>query len=213
MKLESVNVGLPREVEWNGKTVTTGIYKEPVEDRVKVKELNLDGDGQADLTVHGGPNMAVYVFPAEHYDEWKKVLPEVEFPIGVFGENLTISGVSEDPNIGDKFRIGMAEFTITQPRMPCFKLGIRFGDQGFVKRFLDSKRTGFYFKVLKEGEVGAGDPVELISQDPNDVSVRDIVDLYIGEGDAELMRRAVNVEALPDSWKDHFQKILDAEQK
>jgi MOSC domain-containing protein YiiM len=155
MQVISVNVGLPREVLWKGKVVSTGIFKEPVEGRVQVRSLNLDGDRQADLTVHGGVDKAVYAYPAEHYDYWRNQLPEMELPWGMFGENWTIEGLSEDAvNIGDCFRIGSAEVIATQPRMPCYKLGIRFGRTDIVKRFLDSRLTGVYFSVVEEGEVG-----------------------------------------------------------
>jgi MOSC domain-containing protein YiiM len=148
MKLLSVNVGLPREVSWKGKTVMTGIFKEPVQGRVMVRSLNLDGDGQADLTVHGGVDKAVYAYPVEHYDYWRQELPDTDLPWGMFGENLTIEGVLEQGvNIGDRFRMGTAAVMVTQPRMPCYKLGIKFGRTDIVKRFLDSQRSGFYFSV------------------------------------------------------------------
>ena len=158
MKIISVNVGLPRLVMRNDEPVSTGIFKEPVAGRVMMRTLNLDGDRQADLSVHGGPEKAVYVYPSEHYDFWKRELPDMDLPWGMFGENLTTTGLFEtEANIGDKFRIGTAEVMVTQPRMPCYKLGIRFGRADIIKRFLLSERTGFYLSVLKEGEVGAGD--------------------------------------------------------
>jgi MOSC domain-containing protein YiiM len=158
MKLISVNVGLPREVTWKGKTVTTGTFKEPISDRVMLRSLNLDGDGQADLTVHGGLDKAVYVYPFEHYEYWRGELPDTDLPLGIFGENFTTTGLKEeDVNIGDRFGIGTVNLMVTQPRLPCYKLGIRFGRTDMVKRFLASRRTGFYFRVLQEGEVGAGD--------------------------------------------------------
>jgi MOSC domain-containing protein YiiM len=209
MRVISVNVGLPREVEWNGKMIETGIFKFPVDGPVVVRELNLDGDKQADLKVHGGPNMAVYAYPVEHYEYWREQLPDRELPWGAFGENLSISGISEDMHVGDRFKIGTAEFMITQPRMPCFKLGIKFEDQAFIKQFLDSERLGFYFKVMTEGVIEAGDSVEMISGNESGVSISDIRKLYIRQGDKELLEQAVQVEALPDSWKDHFRKMLD----
>lgn len=208
MKLISVNVGLPREVTWKGKTVSTGIFKEPVSKRVMVRSLNLDGDGQADLTVHGGLDKAIYVYPFEHYDYWQSELPHTEFPLGSFGENFTIAGPREEEvNIGDLFAIGTVKLMVTQPRLPCYKLGIRFGRPDMVKRFLASHRTGFYFRVLQEGEVGAGDTLELVSRDDNNITVADITQLYVGKEDnPELLHRAAQLEALPKTWRDYFQR-------
>jgi len=209
MKVVSVNVGMPREVEWNGKTVSTGIYKSPVSTPIDLKKLNLAGDGQADLTVHGGVNMAVYVYSTGHYDYWKTQLPDVELEWGAFGENLSVEGcLDHEVYIGDCFRIGTAQVQVTQPRAPCFKLGIRFGDQGMVKRFMDSRRFGFYLRVLKEGVVQAGDEMELVEQDKGKVSVSDIMSLYLNPSDRELMQRAVNVESLAESWQEHFLETL-----
>ena len=207
MELISVNVGLPREVTWKGKTVTTGIFKEPVDDRVMVRSLNLDGDGQADLTVHGGLDKAVYVYPFEHYDYWQSELPGTELTPGNFGENFTTTGLREEElNIGDRFQIGTVKLMVTQPRLPCYKLGIRFGRADMVKRFLASRRTGFYFRVLQEGEVGVGDTLELVSRDDNNITVSDITQLYVREQDnPELLHRAAQLKALPKIWRDHFQ--------
>ncbi len=208
MQLISVNVGLPREVTWKGKTVKTGIFKEPVSDRIMLRSLNLDGDGQADLTVHGGLDKAVYVYPFEHYDYWRGELPDTELTPGIFGENFTITGLrEEDVNIGDRFGIGNVNLMVTQPRLPCYKLGIRFGRPDMVKRFLASRRTGFYFRVLQEGEVGAGDTLELVSRDDNNITVADITQLYVREeNNPELLHRAAQLEALPQSWRDYFQQ-------
>ena len=208
MELLSVNVGLPREVTWKGKIVTTGIFKEPVSTRVMLRSLNLDGDGQADLTVHGGLEKAVYVYPFEHYDYWRGELPDTELTMGNFGENFTTTGLMEEAlNIGDRFQIGTVQLMVTQPRMPCYKLGIRFGRPDMVKRFLASRRTGFYFSVLQEGEVGAGDTLELLSRDANNITVADITQLYTREKpDLELLRRAAQLEPLPESWRDYFQE-------
>jgi len=157
MKVISVNVGLPRTVHWKGKAVSTGIFKAPVSDRIRLRTLNFDGDRQADLSVHGGPDKAVYAYPAEHYAYWHGELPAMTLPWGMFGENLTTEGLQEDDTlqIGDRFRVGSAEVVVTQPRLPCFKLGLKFGRDDIVKRFLASGRTGFYFKVVAEGEVAA----------------------------------------------------------
>lgn len=208
MQLISVNIGLPREVTWKGKTVTTGIFKKPVNERVMVRLLNLDGDGQADLTVHGGADKAVYVYPFEHYGYWRSELADTELPLGIFGENFTTTGLTEEElNIGDRFQIGTVELMVTQPRLPCYKLGIRFGRADMVKRFLASRRTGFYFRVLQEGEVGTGDTLELVSRDENSITVADITKLYTREEDnAELLLRAAQLEALPQSWRDYFQE-------
>jgi MOSC domain-containing protein YiiM len=208
MKLISVNVGLPREVTWKGKTVSTGIFKEPVSDRVMVRALNLDGDKQADLTVHGGADKAVYVYPFEHYDYWRGELPETELTLGIFGENFTTTGLREEEvNIGDRFQIGTVKLMVTQPRLPCYKLGIRFGRPDMVKRFLASRRTGFYFCVLQEGEVGTGDTLELVSRDNNNITVANITQLYVrAEDNPELLHRAAQLETLPKSWRDYFQR-------
>jgi MOSC domain-containing protein YiiM len=210
MKLISVNVGLPRLVLRNGEPVSTAIFKEPIAGRLTLRSLNLDGDRQADLSVHGGPSKAVYVYPSEHYDFWKRELPEMDLPWGMFGENFTTMGFFEtEINIGNKFRVGSAEVMVTEPRMPCYKLGIRFGRANIIKRFLVSERTGFYLAVLKEGEVGAGDEFELIESDPHNVRVSDIVRLYTREKhNTELLRRAIGVEALPESWRGYFQNQL-----
>ncbi|RCJ40825.1 molybdenum cofactor biosysynthesis protein [Nostoc minutum NIES-26] len=211
MQVISINVGLPREVLWKGKTVTTGIFKEPVEGRVMMRSLNLDGDRQADLSVHGGKDKAVYAYPFEHYDYWRRKLPEIDLPWGMFGENLTTVGLLEDKvNIGDRFRIGSAEVMVTQPRMPCYKLGIKFGRADIVKQFLDSHLTGFYFSVLQEGTVGNGDTLSLVSRDSNNVTVADITRLYAQEiHNLELLHRAVQVEALPTGWRDCFQQQIE----
>lgn len=204
MKIISLNVGLPREVSYKGKTVTTGIFKQPVTGRLMMRRLNLDGDRQADLKVHGGAEKAVYLYPAEHYEWWRGELPEVDFTPGIFGENLTVSGLREDKvNIGDRFRIGQAEVMVTQPRLPCYKLGVRFGRDDIIKRFLESGRTGFYLAVLREGEVGAGDQVELLSRAAECFTVADLTSLFVRERrNPEKLRRAVSVAALPESWRD-----------
>src|SRR3954454_18207862 len=211
MNIISVSVGLVREVPWKGKSIRTGIYKEPVDGRVMARTLNLDGDRQADLTVHGGSSKAVYAYPGEHYEFWRREFPEMELPYGMFGENLTTHGLGEEGvHIGDRFRVGEAELMVTEPRLPCYKLGIKFGRDDILKRFLASRRTGFYFAVLRAGEVGAGDAVEPVSEDPRRVSVSDIVGLYATKDpDPGLLARAVEVEALPDAWRDHFREKLD----
>ena len=210
MKIISVNVSRPRLVVWNGQSVSTGIYKVPVAGRIMLRTLNLDGDRQADLAVHGGPSKAAYVYPSEHYEYWRGELPGTELPWGMFGENFTTEGLDEaSVQIGDRFRVGAAEVTVTEPRMPCYKLGIKFGRTDIIKRFLASGRTGFYLSVRREGEVGAGDEFELIGRDENNVTVADIPRLYVRDkGDFETMRRALSVEALPESWRAHFRQQL-----
>ncbi len=211
MKLISVNVGLPRIVMQNSDPVSTGIFKAPVTTRVMLRTLNLDGDRQADLSVHGGPTKAVYAYPSEHYEYWKRELPETALPWGMFGENFTTAGLFESElNIGDKFRVGSAVVMVTQPRMPCYKLGVKFGRPDIVKRFLASERTGFYFAVLEEGEVGAGDAIEPIEESKDDVKVSDITRLYTSEKhNVPLLRRAVEAETLPESWRGYFRDRLE----
>ena len=210
-KIISVNVGMPRLAMWHGQTVSTGIFKKPVEGRVMLRRLNLDGDRQSDLSVHGGPEKAVYAYPSEHYQFWRTELPGMELPWGMFGENFTTEGLDESSvNIGDRFSVGSAEVMVTEPRMPCYKLGIKFGRNDILKRFLASGRTGFYFSVLREGEVEAGDAIEPLARDEHNVTVADITRLYARDrDDAELMRRAIEVEALPDSWRDYFRERLE----
>ncbi len=210
MNLVSLNVGLPRVVMRNDEPVSTGIFKEPVAGPVMLRTLNLDGDRQADLTVHGGPSKAVYVYPSEHYDYWKHELPEMKLPWGMFGENFTTAGLFEaELNIGDTFRIGAAEVMVTEPRMPCYKLGIKFGRTDIIKRFLLSERTGFYLAVLQEGQVSAGDQFELIEKNKRSVKVSDITRLYTRDKhNTELLRRAIAVEALPEGWRSYFQERL-----
>ena len=211
MKVQTVSVGLPQIVEAQPEQyVTTAIFKKPVEGRVAVGEFNLAGDAQADLTVHGGWSKAVYVYPSEHYDFWRRELPLTPIGDAQFGENLTTEGLLEtEVFIGDKLRIGTAEFVVTEPRMPCYKLGIKFGRSDILRRFLKSRRSGFYLAVTKTGELGAGDEIEFISRDENKVSVTDIVRLYVEDkDDVETMKRAVTVKVLPDGWKDVFQRRL-----
>jgi MOSC domain-containing protein YiiM len=210
MKLFSVNVGLPREIEWKGKVVRTSIFKTPVRGRVRVARLNLDGDQQSDLSVHGGVEKAVYAYPSEHYPFWREELPGTDLPCGVFGENFTTEGLLEETvHIGDRFRVGSAELVITQPRMPCFKLGIRFNRPDIVKRFLQSGRAGFYFAVVIEGEVAAGDSIDLLARDENGITVADIVNLYRRDAtNQELLRRASELPSLPKNWRDYFRTRL-----
>jgi MOSC domain-containing protein YiiM len=227
MKLASLNVGLPREVTWHGMSVSTGIFKQPVAGRIALRKLNLDGDRQADLSVHGGNDKAVYCYPLEHYEYWKNELPGRELPLGVFGENFTLdfggddvpaeskdAALREDAiHIGDRFSVGSAEVVVTQPRLPCYKLGIRFQMDDMVKRFLLSGRSGFYVAVTREGEVGAGDEMKSLADDPNAVPVSAITQLYIAkqysDDHLQMLRRALRVAALPESWKEYFRERLE----
>ena len=212
MHIVSVNVGLPQEIHYGDRTIRTGIFKAPVAGRVRVNALNLAGDRQADLTVHGGPNKAIYAYPAEHYDFWRKELPGVNLSAGSFGENLTIAGLLENQlNIGDRLCFGSVELIATEPRLPCYKLNARFQREDMVKRFLKSRRTGFYFAVAVEGTAGAGDPIHFLSREENRISVADITRLYaFDKKDFAGMRRAVEVPALPHSWRDYFLERLEA---
>ena len=172
MKIVAVSVGQPSDIEWKGETVRTSIFKAPVEGRVRAGRLGLEGDTQSDPEVHGGEDKAVYAYPAEHYAWWRGELPGVDLPWGAFGENLTVEGLLEERlHIGDRLRAGTAEFAVTEPRMPCYKLAARFGRADMVRRFLRSGRTGFYLAVLREGEVGAGDAIELAGDGGNHMSV------------------------------------------
>jgi MOSC domain-containing protein YiiM len=221
MKLVSLNVGLPREVTWHGMAVTTGIFKQPVEGRIALRTLNIDGDRQADLTVHGGEEKAVYCYPLEHYEYWKRELPGRELPMGMFGENFTLDfpsrpGLPEDSvHIGDRFSIGSAEVVVTQPRLPCYKLGVRFAIDDMVKRFHISGRSGFYLAVTREGEVGAGDEMRLISEEASAVPVSEITRLFgvksYSIDDVRSVERALQVEALPESWKEYFRERMERE--
>jgi MOSC domain-containing protein YiiM len=213
MKLISVNVGRPRLVDYHGVRLSTGIFKEPIAGRVMARKLDLDGDRQADLTVHGGELKAVYCYPVEHYEYWKRELPGRDLPYGSFGENFTTEGLLENEiHVGDQFSVGSALFAISQPRLPCFKLGIRFDDPLMVKRFLESGRSGFYLAVLREGEVGAGDAISITARDANAVSIAEINRLFVAKRlsatDRPVIERALNVPILPEMWRDHFSQQL-----
>lgn len=213
MRLLSVNVGLPRETTWHGRVVTTGIYKDPVSGRVTLRKLNLNGDRQADLTVHGGEFKAVYCYPSEHYGYWKEQIPDRDLPPGVFGENFTTQGFLEDTtHLGDRWSVGSAELVVTQPRLPCYKLGIKFEADDMVKRFLDSRKTGFYLAVIREGEVGAQDEIKIVARDAAAVPVSEVTRLYItkrfSEADVTSVRKLLQIAALPESWKRYFRERL-----
>jgi len=208
MKVLSVNVGLPKNVLFNGQIITTAIFKDPVNGPIILRKLNLDGDKQADLTVHGGIDKAVYSYPEEHYYYWRKQFPNMDLGWGMFGENFTTEGLFEDAvNVGDQFQIGSAKLVATQPRMPCYKLGVRFGRMDVIRKFMTSGRPGIYFKVLTEGEIKTGDKIKLIKRDKNNVTVKDIVTLYITRNNTdniETMRRATKIRDLPEGWRSEF---------
>ena len=212
----SVNVGQPREISWRGKRITTCIFREPVAGRVVVRRLHLEGDQQANLKVHGGLDKAVYAYPAEHYDFWRKEFPGMSLPWGWFGENLTTEGLLETAvHIGDRLRIGSAEVQITSPRVPCSTLEAKFEREDMIKRFLASQRTGFYLAVLQEGEVGAGDPIEVIECDANQVTVTETTRLYAlgpsgspSPDDLAGLRRAAQLPALPENWRARFRERI-----
>lgn len=209
-RVVSVNVGVPRTVRWKGRDVTTGIFKEPVQGPVRLRRLNLDGDRQADLAVHGGPEKAVYVYPLEHYPFWQEELG-AELQSGVFGENLTVEGLPLEDEIalGDRFRAGTAELVVTQPRLPCYKLGLRFGREEMVKEFLASGRTGYYLAVETEGSVEAGDPFERLAPHPERIPVSEITRVWARDrDDVSAIERLVALDALPEDWRTHFQQTL-----
>lgn len=210
MRVVSIQVGRPREVEWRGTRVTTSIFKEPVAGAVVVGKLNLAGDEQADLTVHGGADKAVYAYPSEHYAFWRGELPGVELSWGGFGENLTTEGLAESAlRIGERLSIGSSEFRVTQPRMPCYKLGIRFGRPDMVKRFQRSGRSGFYLAVLREGSISAGDAIHLAPPAEPGLTVADIARLYTDpRAEPRLLRAASELAALPEGWREHFRQRL-----
>jgi len=210
MKLLSINVAQPRAIQVGTREVMTGIYKEPIAGRVRVRRHNLEGDAQADLSVHGGEYKAVYAYPFEHYAQWERDLGRSDFKPGMFGENLTISGATEDlVCIGDVLRIGTTVLQVTHPRMTCFKLAHKFGRPQFIKEFLLSGRSGFYMRIVEEGELGAGDAMEFIRRDPQRVTVRALLGLTdLKEINPDLAKRALVAEGLPPNWRDDVAAFL-----
>lgn len=210
MKLLSVNVSPPREIVHEDNTVTTGIFKEPVDGRIMLGTLNLNGDGQADLVGHGGIYKAAYVYSVENYEYWKRKLDRPDLAFGQFGENFTVEGMLEDDvHVGDVFRVGSAVVEVTQPRVPCYKLGIKMGMRGFEKQFLASCRVGFYLRVLEEGEVGAGDVLDRVRTNPERMTVREICDLlYFDPENLEGARQALRIHALSPGWRQSFEDRL-----
>ena len=211
MKLVSVSVSMGKEVLYMDKTVTTGIFKEPVTGRIVLRTLNLDGDRQIDLRGHGGPYKAAYVYTLENYEHWKRELGRTDFQIPQFGENFTVEGMPEDNiHVGDVFRVSDALVEVTQPRVPCFRLGIKMGDPKFPKRFLQSCLVGFYLRVLEEGEVGVGDNIELVKKDPEELSVRKVCHLYYFDPkNLEDCKKAIRIAALSPGWREGFQERLE----
>jgi len=207
MRLVSVNVSSGTVVQWRGRPVETGIFKQPVAGRVMVRGTNVDGDRQADLTVHGGEYKAVYAYAAEHYDWWRRELRR-DIPYGMFGENLTTEGLPEQETcVGDIFQVGRARLQAVQPRLPCFKLGLRFRDASMVRRFMDSGRLGIYFRIVAEGEIGAGDEVAWVHRDPTRLPVPELARLLVSpDRDPEAVRRALGVPALPPEWAATLQR-------
>jgi MOSC domain-containing protein YiiM len=215
MKVLSVNLSLPQQIAHKGKTVTTGIFKEPVDGRVMLRTLNLDGDAQADLKGHGGIHKAVYAHSIENYDYWQEELGRDDFGVGQFGENLTVRGMLDEAvHVGDVFRIGGAVVEVTQPRVPCFKLGMRMGIKGFERAFLQSLRVGFYLRVVEEGELGAGDVIELLEADPVGMTVRAMSNLgYVDTHNLDELQRALRVQALSPGWRQWLEKRLPKAKK
>jgi len=208
VKLISLNVARPRLANWRTQTVSTGIFKEPVAGPVQLRTLNLDGDRQADLAVHGGPFKAVYAYPSEHYGFWAQELPGTHLPWGMFGENFTIEGLHEEAlHIGDRFEIGSAIIMVRQPRIPCYKLALKFQRTDILARFLRSGRSGFYFSVEREGVVQAGDSFEWLSREPHAITIAEMNRLFVEEKyNTELLKKAIATPALPEDWRDYFQK-------
>lgn len=213
MKLVSVNVGMPRLLAWAGATLKTGIFKNPVQGRVMLRTTNLDGDRQADLSVHGGPNKAVYGYPSEHYTAWSAELPELLDPArawGAFGENFTTEGLLEtEVSVGDRYRVGSAVVRATTPRLPCYKLAAKFQRDDMIERFVLSGRCGFYFAVVQEGEVGAGDKLDLLGREDPTLTIAEVNRLYTAKSpDRASLQRSLEVKSLPESWRDRFRARL-----
>ncbi len=209
-KLLSVNVGLPRDVAWNGKTVRTGIWKSPVADRTMVSKLNIAGDGQGDLAGHGGEQRAVFVYQMESYHYWERFLGRNDFVFGQFGENFTVDGLADsEVCIGDRYRIGDAIFEATQPRVTCYRVGIRMNEPRMPALLVAHHRPGFYFRVLQEGEVGANDEIAKIADGPERMSVAEVdALLYLPGQSREQLQRALRIPALSKGWQGSFEAML-----
>jgi MOSC domain-containing protein YiiM len=210
MKLVSLNVARPQLALYKGKTINTGIFKKPVSGPVRLRTLNLDGDRQADLSVHGGPHKAVYAYPSEHYPYWRQELPGVELPWGMLGENFTTVGLAEDDlHVGDRFQIGSAIVMVRQPRSPCYKLAAKFQRDDMVERFLLSGRSGLYFSVEQEGLVEVGDAFELLDRNADGITISEVNRLFVREKyNQDLLRKGIQTAALPEDWRDYFSERL-----
>lgn len=210
MKIVSLNVARPRLFAYLGETINTGIFKEPVSGPVQLRTLNLDGDRQADLTVHGGPFKAVYGYPSEHYEFWRHELPGMNLPWGMFGENFTTEGLLEtDLHIGDRLQVGTAKIMVRQPRVPCYKLAAKFHRTDILARFLRSGRSGFYFSVEQEGIVSTGDSLEFLSRDAQGITIAEMNRLFVEEKyNQALLDKALATPALPEDWRDYFRERL-----
>ncbi len=209
-KIVSLNISQIKHVEWKGRTITTGIFKESTDEILDVKGVNIVGDEQADRSVHGGIDKAVYAYPVEHYPYWRKLYPDMKLPYGMFGENLTVQGLLEsDVFVGDRIQIGTTELIAVQPRMPCYKLGIRFGNQSIIKKFYQSDFPGIYFKIAKEGKLQVGDPINILKKDPFQVSIKNIFDIIRGQASTSQFEKAIQLEHLPSHLKKQIQDAID----
>ncbi len=211
MKLVSLNVARPRLVFYKGKSINTGIFKQPVSGPMQLRTKNLDGDRQADLSVHGGPHKAVYGYPSEHYSFWREALPGVDLPWGMFGENFTTSGLGEDElHVGDRFQIGSSIVMVRQPRTPCYKLAAKFQRDDMLERFLLSGCSGFYFSVEQEGSVAAEDDFQLLKRNQDGITISEMNRLFVRDKyNQELLRKAIHTAALPDNWREYFAERLE----
>lgn len=211
MKLISLNVARPRLVLYKGQSISTGIFKRPVSGAVMLRTLNLDGDQQSDLSVHGGPYKAVYGYPSEHFEFWRQELSDADLSWGALGENFTTEGMLEsDLHVGDRLRIGEAVMMVRQPRSPCYKLTAKFQRDDMIERFLHSGRSGFYFSVEQEGLVQAGDAFEFLSREPKAATIAELNRLYVDDRyNRELLEKAIASAALPQSWRNYLQERLN----
>src|SRR5262249_38166626 len=209
-RLLSVNVGLPKDVSWQGRTVHTAVWKEPVDGPRLVRRLNIDGDGQGDLAGHGGEQRAVFVYQIESYRFWQDYLSRDDFTYGQFGENLTVQGLADDEVcVGDRFRIGSAVFEVSQPRVTCYRVGIRMSDARMPALLISQHRTGFCFRVLQEGTIQAGDDVVLVARGPEAMTVADVdALLYLPGHSHHQISRALEIPALSPGWKMSFEAML-----
>ncbi len=210
MKVVSLNVGTPQQKEWMGKTVRTGIFKSPVTGKRNVSFVNIEGDEQADLRVHGGANKAVYAYDLSHYEHWKTVLQREQWEYGLFGENLTTEGLPDDEaRIGDIYQIGTARFQIVQPRFPCTKLNVRFALPDMMEKFREEKRNGIYLRVLEEGVIEAGDKIVLVQPSFYNLTVQDYVNSYYSKGkDRDLLQIILSIPFLPEGQRKAFEAFL-----